>query len=221
MTERDQRPGEESSTTLTRSKEFEPVAPRRAWTTRDLVMVAVLAVVFGFLYWALVQAWSGLRVVMGPFGDLAQNILIGGWLVVAPLAIYVLRRPGTGVVAEVLAAFVEFAFLGSPVGPILLLTGIVQGVGAELPFTITRYRRYSWPMFLISGLIAAAFSFVYASIRFGWLGQEWFFLRLGLHLASGLVLCGVLARLLGDGLLRTGVLDDMPIGRAARHGGII
>jgi energy-coupling factor transport system permease protein len=58
---------------------------------------------------------------------------------------------------------------------------------------------------------------VYASIRFGWWGQEWFLLRLGLHLLSGLLLTGVLARVLGDGLLRTGVLDDQPVGRAARR----
>lgn len=209
--------GEGAPTGRGRSREFESVAPRWGWTLRDLVMVAVLGLVFGFLYWALVQAWGGLRIVMGPFGDLAQNILIGGWMVVAPLAVYILRRPGTGAVAEILGAFVQVAFLGSPVGPILLLTGIVQGVGAELPFTLTRYRRYSWVMFLASGLSAATFSFVYASIRFGWWGQEWFFIRLGLHLLSGLLLTGVLARLLGDGLLRTGVLDDQPIGRAARH----
>jgi energy-coupling factor transport system substrate-specific component len=135
---------------------------------------------------------------MGPFGDLAQNVLIGGWMVVAPLALFILRRPGTGTVAEILGAFVQVAFLGSPVGPILLLTGIVQGVGAELPFTLTRYRRYSWPIFLASGLSAAAFSFVYASIRFGWWGQEWFLLRLGLHLLSGLLLTGVLALCAAD-----------------------
>lgn len=189
----------------------------RGWPLRELVMIAVLGVVFGFLYWALVQAWGGLRVVMGPFGDLAQNVLIGGWMVVAPLAIYIVRRPGAGVVAEVLGAFVEFAFLGSPVGPLLLLTGIIQGAGAELPFTLTRYRRYSWTVFVAAGLSAAAFSFVYATIRFGWLGQDWLLLRLVFHLLSGLLLTGVLARLIGDGLLRTGVLDDYPIGRAARR----
>ncbi|MPZ51227.1 MAG: thiamine ABC transporter permease [Acidimicrobiia bacterium] len=183
------------------------------WSMRDLVLVAVLSVVFGFLYWALVQAWGPLQVAMGPFGDLAQNVLIGGWMVVAPLTVYLLRRPFTGVVAEISAAFVEFAFLGSPVGPILLLSGFIQGAGAELPFALTRYRRFGWGVFVMSGLSASAASFVYASIRFGWWGQDLFLLRMVLHLLSGLLLTGVLARVTGDALARSGVVDDLPIGR--------
>lgn len=185
-----------------------------AWNLREIVLIAALAVVFGLLYWAWVQVWGGLRLAMGPAGDLAQNVLIGGWMVVAPLAIYIVRKPLTGVVAEIGAAFVEFAFLGSPIGPLLLLTGVVQGVGAELPFTLTGYRRYSWWVFIAAGISAALFSFVYSTIRFGWLGQDVFLLRLGLHLLSGLVLTGGLAKLIGDALRATGVLDNYPIGRA-------
>lgn len=99
--------------------------------------MTVLGVVFGFLYWVLVQLWAPLRVAMGPLSDLAQNVLIGGWMVVGPLAIYILRRPGVGIFTEMLAAFIEFAFLGSPVGPVLILSGFIQGAGAELPFALT------------------------------------------------------------------------------------
>lgn len=193
--------------------------PRFRWELRDLVLIAVLGAVFGFLYWALVQAWSGLQVAMGPFGDLAQNVLIGGWMVVAPLAIYILRRPGVGIVTEILAAFVEFAFLGSPVGPTLLLVGFIQGAGAEVAFTATGYRRYGWPTFIVSGVTAAVANFAYGAYRFGWIGQDLIELRVVLQLASGILLCGVLAKVIGDALLRTGVLDDLPIGRAKRQGG--
>lgn len=190
--------------------------PESAWNLRELALVAALAVVFGVLYWGWVQVWGGLRLALGPAGDLAQNILIGGWMVVAPLAIYIIRKPLTGVVTEIGAAFVEFAFLGSPIGPLLLLTGLVQGAGAELPFALTRYRRYGWGVFIAAGLSAASFSFVYSTIRFGWLGQDIFLVRLGLHLASGVILTGVLARLIGDALRATGVLDNYAIGREHR-----
>lgn len=189
------------------------------WRLRDIVLLAVLAVVFGFLYRLLVFAWGPLQLAMGPLGDLAQNVLIGGWMVVAPLALYILRRPFAGIVAEMIAAFIEVVFLGSPIGPLLLLTGLVQGAGAELAFAVTRYRRYGWPVFLCSGLLAAVFSFCYAAIRFGWWGQDLFAIRLGMHLASGLILTGVLAKLIGDALARTGVLDEYPLGRARRRVG--
>ena len=185
-------------------------------TLYDLVLLATLAVVFGFLYWALVQVWGPLRLAMGPLGDLAQNLLIGGWFVVAPLAIYIVRKPLVGVTTEILASIVEVVFLGSPVGPILLLTGLLQGAGSELPFAITRYRRFEWGVFAVSGLSAAVFSFVYNVFRLGWLGQDYVLLRLGFQLSSGILLGGILAKAIGDALLRTGVLDNYAIGRAAQ-----
>jgi len=185
-------------------------------TLYDLVLLATLAVVFGFLYWTLVQVWGPLRLAMGPLGDLAQNLLIGGWFVVAPLAIYIVRKPLVGVTTEILASIVEVVFLGSPVGPILLLTGLLQGAGSELPFAITRYRRFEWGVFAVSGLSAAVFSFVYNVFRLGWLGQDYVLLRLGFQLSSGILLGGILAKAIGDALLRTGVLDNYAIGRAAQ-----
>ncbi len=187
-------------------------------TLHDLVLLSALAVVFGFLYWVLVQLWGPLQVAMGPFGDLAQNVLIGGWMVVAPLAIYIVRKPGVGVAVEIIASVIEVVFLASPVGPMLLVSGLVQGVGAELPFFVTRYRRYGWTVFVASGISAALFNLVLGMIRFGWLGQDFFALRVVLQVLSGIVLCGLLARVIGDALLRTGVLDNYAIGRAARRG---
>lgn len=186
---------------------------RSGLTLRDMVLMVALSVVFGFLYWALVQMWGPLRVAMGPLGDLAQNVLIGGWIVVAPLATYILRKPFVGILTEIIAAVVEVIFLGSPVGPILLLTGLVQGAGAELPFALTRYRRYGWATFAASGLSAAVFSFIYNIYRLGWLGQDFVLLRLGFQLGSGIVLAGLLAKFIGNALLRTGVLDNYPVGR--------
>ncbi|MEE6274502.1 ECF transporter S component [Georgenia wangjunii] len=189
---------------------------RRGLSLHDLVLLAALSVVFGFLYWLLVQAWGPLQVAMGPFGDLAQNVLIGGWMVVAPLALYIVRKPGVGIVVEIIASVVEVVFLASPVGPMLLLVGLVQGAGAELPFALTRYRRYGWTVFVLSGISAAAFNLVLGMVRFGWLGQDYFALRVGFQVVSGVVLCGLLAKVIGDALLRTGVLDNYAIGRAQR-----
>ncbi|WP_127573354.1 ECF transporter S component [Georgenia faecalis] len=197
----------------------DPRPGRRGLSLHDLVLLAALAVVFGFLYWVLVQAWGPLQVAMGPFGDLAQNVLIGGWMVVAPLALYIVRKPGVGIVVEIIASVVEVVFLASPVGPMLLLVGLVQGAGAELPFALTRYRRYGWTVFVVSGISAAAFNLALGMVRFGWLGQDYFALRVGLQAVSGIVLCGLLAKVIGDALLRTGVLDNYAIGRARRAAG--
>jgi energy-coupling factor transport system permease protein len=182
---------------------------------KDLVLMVVLGVVFGFAYWALVQAWNGLTVLMGPAGDLTQHILLGGWLLVAPIAVAIIRRPGAGVAAEILASVVEVVFLGSPVGPLLFLAAAIQGIGSELPFALTRYRRFGWGIFALSGLLGAGLVFFWSAFRFGWYGQDIFVLRLLLQCLSGIVLGGLLAKVIVDALARTGVVDNFAIGREA------
>ena len=190
---------------------------RRApfWELKDLMLMVVLGVVFGFVYWVLVQAWNGLAVLMGPAGDLAQHVLLGGWLIVAPIVIAVVRRPFAGVVAEVIASVVEVIFLGSPVGPTLMIAAAIQGLGSELPFMATRYRRFGWTVFALSGLLGGGLVFFYSAFRAGWYGQDILLLRLGMQLVSGAVLGGLLAKVVVDGLARTGVVDNFAIGPEA------
>ncbi|PPF38671.1 ECF transporter S component [Pseudoclavibacter sp. AY1H1] len=178
---------------------------------RDIVLMVVLGTVFGFLYWALVQAWTALSIAMGPAGDLAQHFLFGGWLLVAPIAIAIIRRPFVGVIAEVLASVIEVVFLGSAVGPLLFVAAAIQGVGSELPFALGRYRKYGWLRYAISGALGAGLVFFYSAFRSGWYGQEILFLRFGIQLASGIILGGLLAKLIVDSLVRTGVLDNFAI----------
>jgi len=189
------------------------VPKKRGFTLKDLVLIVVLGVVFGFLYWALVQAWLALSVAMGPAGDLAQHFLSGTWLLVAPIAIAIIRRPLTGVIAEVLASVVEVVFLGSAVGPILFVAAALQGVGSEIPFALTRYRRFGWAAYALSGTLGSGIVFFYSAFRFGWYGQDLFFTRLAIQLLSGLVFGGLLAKVIVDALAKTGVVDNFAIGR--------
>ena len=189
------------------------VRDRRPITLKDIVLIVVLGVVFGFLYWALVQAWSGLSIAMGPAGDLSQHILFGGWLLVAPIAVAIIRRPFVGVIAEIIASVIEVVFLGSAVGPLLFLSAAIQGIGSELPFALTRYRRFGWGVFAVSGLLGAGLVFFWSGFRFGWYGQDIFFLRLAMQAVSGIILGGLLAKVIVDALARTGVVDNFAIGR--------
>ena len=203
--------GTEPATTTT-------AARRPALAMRDIVLMVVLGVVFGFLYWALVQAWTAMSIAMGPAGDLAQLVVLGGWLLVAPLAVAIIRRPFVGVLAEVIASVVEVVFLGSAVGPLLFVAAALQGAGSELPFALGRYRRFGWARFALSGLCGAGLVFFWSAFRFGWYGQDLFWLRFAVQLGSGVILGGLLAKVLVDALLRTGVLDNFAIVRDRRAG---
>lgn len=186
------------------------------WDLKDIVLLVTLGVVFGFLYWALVQGWIALSVAMGPLGDLTQHVLLGGWLLVAPIALAIARRPGAGIAAEVIASVIEVVFLGSAVGPILFVAAALQGLGSEIPFAAGRYRSYGWARFALSGALGAGLVFFFSAFRSSWYDTDLFWIRLAIQVASGILLGGLLAKVIVNALARTGVVDDFAIGRAAR-----
>jgi energy-coupling factor transport system substrate-specific component len=193
-----------------------PSRPGRRWDLRDIMLLVTLGVVFGFLYWVLVQGWVALSVAAGPFGDLTQHVLLGGWLLVAPIALAIVRRPGAGIAAEVIASIIEVVFLGSAVGPILFVSAAFQGLGSEIPFAAGRYRRYGWLRYAVSGALGAGVVVFFSAFRSGWYGTDLFWIRFVIQVASGVVFGGLLAKVIVDALARTGVLSDFAIGRAAR-----
>src|SRR5881396_1890631 len=88
--------------------------PRRGWTTRDAVLVAVLAVVFGFLYIQFVPIWIA---AAGLGAQIGQEAVFGFWLIAGVLASYITRRPGAALVGEFLAAWPRCCSESRPVRP--------------------------------------------------------------------------------------------------------
>ena len=134
--------------------EADPRADQR-WQTRDILVVAVIAVAFGVFFWAFGLAWAWLG-FLGP----AQSVLYAGWLLPAIVAPLLVRKPGAAVFAELVAAFVSM-FLGSQWAVDTLASGLLQGGAAELAFVATRYRRYDLPVVVVASLAATAAAFVH------------------------------------------------------------
>jgi len=191
-----------------------PVRPARGrgWTTRDAMLVAVLAVVFGFLYIQWVPLWVAVRALGAQVG---QEALFGFWLAGGVLSSYIIRRPGAALVGEFLAALAEVLF-GSAAGAPLLITGLMQGLGAEFVFGTRRWRDYSPATVLIAGAVTALVALPWNWYRLGYFAlQPGFLLVLVVvRLLSGVLLGGLCPKLLGDALARTGVLASFAIGRA-------
>ena len=137
-------------TTMNRVQAAPAASPFDSWRTRDIVVAAVIGVVFGVIF----AAWNGLYAGLGwvpvPFAD----VVYGVWLVPAVLAPLVIRKPGAALFAEMAAAGLSF-LLGSQWGPDALLSGFVQGAAAELVFGFTGYRRWSVPV-LATAAVASA-----------------------------------------------------------------
>ncbi|MEG2361393.1 MAG: ECF transporter S component [Christensenella sp.] len=188
------------------------------WKLKDIIMIGILGLLFALIYLGAFYLSMGLQAVLMPFGLAPFNFefVYGIWFMAATVAAFIIRKPGVALVTEVLAAFLEL-LMGN--FPLVITTGLVQGIGLELGFAAFRYRRYDLLSMCVSATFACVLSFVwtfftngYANIEAGML-VAMFAIRLG----TSLLFAGVLSNLLGKGLARTGVLKGYPIGAKYVH----
>lgn len=184
-----------------------------AWRLVDIVTAAVLAVAFGVVFWQWGVVWAPL--FSGQVNPLAY-LVSGMWLVPGVLAMLVIRRPGAALFAETLAAVVS-ALLGSVWGLDTVLSGAVQGAGAELVFAVLFYRSFGLPVAVLAAMGSAVGE---------WLHDMPIYYpetALGVQLAYGAfmlisaaVIAGIGSWLLVRALAQTGVLSVFPSGRSQR-----
>src|SRR3954452_15074781 len=127
-------------------------APSFRWRTVDIVVTAVLGVAFGVVFWAWNLLWAATGAAFTAFPP-AQAFMYGVWLLPAVLAPLVVRKPGAGLFAELVAAVLS-ALLGSSWGSIILLYGLLQGLAGELGYAVFGWRRFGWPQALLSAVLA-------------------------------------------------------------------
>jgi energy-coupling factor transport system substrate-specific component len=135
-------------------------APDTRWRTRDIVIAAVIGVVFGVVFWAWGIVWEGPLQVLSTVALPVRDLLYAVWLVPAVLAPLVIRKPGAALFAEMVAAGVS-AMLGTIWGPDTLLSGFVQGAAAELVFAFTLYRVWSFPILAVAAVASAAAAWIH------------------------------------------------------------
>src|SRR5881396_1890632 len=102
------------------------------------------------------------------------------------------RIPGS--LAEVL--------FGVAAGTPLLVTGIMEGLGAEIVFGARRWRDYSLPTVLLAGAVAMLVALPWNWYRLGYfqLNPGFLIVLLVVRLLSGAILSGLLAKVIGDAL---------------------
>ncbi|MCQ1994467.1 ECF transporter S component [Arthrobacter sp. zg-Y1171] len=189
-----------------------PAAPRRSWRVVDIVVASVLAVAVGVIFWAWSLGYAGISVLTAAFPPLA-GLYTGGWLIAGVLGGLIIRKPGAAIYCEMLASAVS-GVLGTQFGLSVLLSGFLQGLGAELVFLLFLYRRFSLPVALLAGLGSGLFLGLSENVLYNveWAAQ-WQLLYALLTCVSGAVIAGGLSWLAVRALARTGALAPFASGR--------
>jgi energy-coupling factor transport system substrate-specific component len=185
-------------------------APDTRWRTRDIVIAAVIGVVFGVVFWAWGIVWEGPLQVLSTVALPVRDLLYAVWLVPAVLAPLVIRKPGAALFAEMVAAGVS-AMLGTIWGPDTLLSGFVQGAAAELVFAFTLYRVWSFPILAVAAVASAAAAWIHDwAIYFADVDPVIQVARGGFMAISAVVLVAGGSVALHRALKRAGVLEGFP-----------
>jgi energy-coupling factor transport system substrate-specific component len=191
-----------------------PARDETVWRTQDFVLLAILAVVFGAIYWAWLGPYLGIETALaGVSGQFGQELLFGLWFVSGLLGGYVIRRPGAAFLSETLAAFAE-VLLGAPAGPVLIVTGFMQALGPELTFAATGYRRWGWGTMIVAGIAAGVVALPWNWLRLGYFALDPTVMA-GLFVTRVVAggLAGIAAKAIGDLVAATGSLNYFALGR--------
>ena len=132
------------------------------WQLKDVILLALVAFLFGGVFMGAGFLYALLESLLTPWGyaPFANEILFGMWVMAAPVSALLIPRAGSATLGEVLAALAEMLY-GSFFGPGVLVSGLVQGLGVELGFIVTGYRRYDTVPLFYGAIGTTVLSFLY------------------------------------------------------------
>jgi energy-coupling factor transport system substrate-specific component len=180
----------------------------RAWTTRDLLVAAVIGIVFGVILAGASNLAAFLTAALTP--QVSDLILMPLFIMAGLMAPYIIRRPGTSLLSLLVAGLVMAPL--NPYGFAVVAGQLIEGVVCELVLLIGGYRRWGWlAMFLLA---AAAATPNYLMSFFAQGGLSLSPMLIGMLLIANFVLSGLggmLAKALSDAIAKIGVLNGFAI----------
>jgi energy-coupling factor transport system substrate-specific component len=174
------------------------------YSTRDIVIVAVIAAIAGVVNTGTGNVWFLANSSLGPLGG---ALLQGAFMWAYILAAWLVRKPGAALAVGVIEAAVEI-LLGNASGIGTLGWGISQGLAIEVILAFVAYSKFDLTTALTAGAASSQFGTVWTAILFGWdpatARDVW--IAVPVNLISGLILSGLLGYLLAKAIRRTGLV---------------
>ena len=198
--------------------------PLMGWRTVDILTIAFLGAALGVAFWGWGVFYNGpitaLKIGYAPL----MGLFSGPWFLAGVVGGLVVRRPGAALFCEVVAALVSM-LPGTEWGASVLISGVLQGRGAELVFAIFVYKVFSVGVAALAGALSAPLQWAFEVMSLpagggGWYA-EWVLrdkvVYLGALVVSGAVLAGIVGWLLVRALARAGALSAFPPGQEHRE----
>ncbi|MCU1404637.1 MAG: hypothetical protein JWQ43_940 [Glaciihabitans sp.] len=192
-------------------------SPRRffaPWRVVDIVVASVIGVASGLVF----LAWNVLSTpITDPLKALLPGLQAAGggfWLFAGVLTALIIRKPGAALYGEVVAAVVS-ALIGNQWGWWTLVSGVTQGLGAELIFLVFLYGNWRAYVAVLAGA-GAGLAMAITDLTFWYPGSAALFGTVYTisAIVGGALIAGLLSWLAARGIARTGALNRFASGRA-------
>jgi len=184
----------------------------------DIVVASVIAAACSVVFIAWGVAYQGPATLLTPLLPGLQGLVNGPWLFAGVLAGLIVRRPGAAIYAELVAAVIE-ALVGNQWGVTTLVSGLVQGLGAELVFAAFLYRRFGPGVAFLAGAGAGLGETVVDLLLYYQGSKPVFVVVYAISTMLSGAVFGFLSWLLVRALARTGALARFAAGRDAKRVG--
>lgn len=186
---------------------------RFRWRVVDIVVASVIAVACAaiFLLWNV--GYEAPSAILKPILPGLQGLLAGPWLIAGVLGALIIRKPGAAIYTETVAAVIS-ALIGNQWGPLTIVSGVVQGLGAELVFLLFAYAVWRLPVAVLAGAGAGLACGINDRILW-YAGADTTFTIVYIvsTTISGAVIAGVGGWFIARGLAATGALNRFAAGR--------
>ncbi|MBN3524747.1 ECF transporter S component [Paenibacillus apiarius] len=188
----------------------------RSLTLSEWVLMALLAAANGVLTSGL--SWVN-KLLHSMGGPMLTSSIVGLYMIYGLLAMYIIRKPGAALMTYALGACIQI-LVGTAYGAwSAIAAAACYAVVIEPLFYLFQYRRYNWSAMLFVGAAAVPLWFVVSAFMFGYIQYEsWVLIvTLCIRCVSGMLLCGALAKVIGDRLAPTRAVRPFALGRQYRE----
>lgn len=194
-----------------------PENRRWRWTAADIAVGAALGVACGLVFWGFNFAYAWLSPLIGGILPGLASVLHPLWYFSGTLAVIILRKPGAAIYVNLVGSAAEMLLGNQFSVGFVFASAAMQGLFAEIPFMVTRYRVYNLPISVVSGALVALEYGVYLML-FRYQGVAFLSARGIVHMVSelvgGVLIAGVMSWYLYRAIAATGTLDRFASGRA-------
>jgi energy-coupling factor transport system substrate-specific component len=183
------------------------------WRVVDIVVASVIAVACAVIFLLWNVGYEIPSTILKPLLPGVQGLVAGPWLIAGVLGGLIIRKPGAALYTEVVAAVIS-ALVGNAWGPLTIVSGLVQGLGAELIFLVFLYGVWRLPVAILAGAGAGLACGINDSILwYPGAGAAFITIYIVSTTTSGAVIAGLGGWLIARGLAATGALGRFAAGR--------